>query len=794
MRAAIHFLGLTFSILLVPGSIEGNTGSTDPGLGVARVSYVSGNVTTMRGNSGDWIATRVNMPVVEGDTVRAAGIAKVEIQMDQGNFVRLGDNSEVQFIELASKRFRIRVIEGTAVYSELADSDADTDIETPLAVVRPMMEGRYTVIVYPEEVAVEVREGHAEVAFEASTGQLPSGKTMIVRKSAAGIHFETVDLAPPSELDKWASARDKNMRRVVSNKYLSRDIYGGHDLDDHGHWRYIDGVGHCWFPKASNSWVPYRNGHWMWIDYYGWNWVGNEPWGWAPYHWGRWHRHPAHGWGWFPGSPRLRHTWRPALVAFFGYSTVTPGRVFAGSVYGGIGWAPLAPGERFLPWYGQRYYSGNSTTVLDNRVIVVNNYRNARNFQGVSYVDSRDLGSSARQTPRAIRTGEVQQATAIRGPLPVVPYRASQGRIVVASGSDRARALQNPLRASVTALRDGTARVPFDSQQERVRRSVQSFRRATESPTTNRVADSANTPELVGGRISPAGGGTAGNPTARSASGPAARVPTAEPASAPRVGALSTTRRTQSATAPASATRATVAERTRAAVSQAERDGTSRAATAAPSASQRRSASSGPTARVPTSRSSASQAQAGSSASSPVFMPRSRSRLTTRSPVSGSSPTSIRPGTRSSSPSYSQRTRSQSTTRSPSYGSSSSRRSSPSYGSSSSRSSSPSYRSSPSYGSSSSRSSSPTYRSSPSYGSSSSRSSSPSYGSSSSRSSSPSSGSSSSSRSSSSSSRSSSSIGSSSSSRSSSSSSRSSSSSPSSSSRSSTSSSRSPSR
>ena len=788
MRTAINVLGLASSILLVPTVIEGNTGSTDPALGVARVSYVSGNVTTMRGNSGDWIATKVNMPVVEGDTVRAAGIAKVEIQLDQGNFVRLGNNTEVQFLELASRRFRIRVIEGSAVYSELPDSDADTDIETPFGVVRPMMEGRYGVNVYSDEAVFEVRQGHAEIAFEASTGQLPSGKAMIVRKSTAGLHFETVELAPPTELDKWAAARDKNMRRVVSHKYLSRDIYGAQDLDDHGRWRFVDGYGHCWFPDASRSWVPYRNGHWMWIDYYGWNWVGSEPWGWAPYHWGRWYRHPAFGWGWFPGSPRLRHTWRPALVAFFGYSATTPRRILTSSVYGGIGWVPLAPGERFVPWYGTRYYSGNSTIVLDNSVRIVNNYRNARNSQGISYLDSRDLGRSGRQTPRAIRTGEFQQATAIRGPLPVVPYRASQGQIVVASGSDRAAALQNQRRASVTALRDGTARVPFAAQQERVRRSVESVRSGTTSPT-GRVAASATAPASVGGRSSPAGEGTARTSAVRSAASPEVRVPSTLSASEPRAGALSTTRRTQSATAPATATRSPVAERTRSAVSQAARDGSARAPTAAPARS-----TSVPTVRVPTSRTSASQAQVGSRTSSPVFMPRTRSRLATRSPAPGSSSSRSSVGTRSSSPSYSQRTRSQSTTRFPSYGSSSSRSSSPSYGSSSSRSSSPSYRSSPSYGSSSSRSSSPSYRSSPSYGSSSSRSSSPSYrsspsyGSSSSRSSSPSS----SSRSSSSSSRSSSSIGS--SSRSSSSSSSSGSSSSSSPSRSSTSSSRSPSR
>ena len=726
MRAANCFLGLLLTILLVPGASEADTSSTDPALGVARVSYVTGNVTTMRGDSGDWIATTVNMPVVEGDTVRAAGLARAEIQLDQGNFVRLGNNSEIQLLELAAKRFRIRVLQGTAVYSELSDSEADTDIETPFAVVRPMLEGRYAVTVDADEVFIEVREGHAEVAFETNTGQLPSGRVMILRKGDTGVHFETHDLGPADELDKWAANRDKSMRRVVSHQYLSKDIYGAKELDDHGHWRFVDGYGHSWFPNVGSSWAPYRQGRWTWIDYYGWNWVGNEPWGWAPYHWGRWYNHPGHGWGWFPGSPRLRHTWRPALVSFFGAWPTAHGGVVA-AAYGGIGWVPLAPGERYVPWYGRRYYVGspNNTIVVDNSVRIFNNYRNARDANGVSFVDSRDLGSSARQTPRAIRTGELGQVAAIRGPLPVVPYRASQGRIVAASGSDRAAALQNSRRAPVSTLRDGTTRVAFTSQQERVRSSMESFRRGTGSPTAP-VAANTRVAEPAARLGTPLPGGTVGSPTARTSSGPATQVRTAGSTSATRVGALSTMRNAQSATATPTAAGAPAEARTRAATSQSAGGGVTtpnqslRATTAVPAsppaASSPRSASSAVT-RVPTARSSSSQRQAGTSTTSPAFMPRARSRLATRSPSPGSLPSASRSTSRSASPSYSSRGRSQSTTRAPSPGSrpSSSGRSAtnsrPSYSSGSSTSSRPSYRSRPSYSSGSSSSSRPSYNS-----------------------------------------------------------------------------------
>lgn len=44
-----------------------------PPPGAARVSMINGEVSTMRGDSGEWVAAVVNAPVVQGDTVATAG-------------------------------------------------------------------------------------------------------------------------------------------------------------------------------------------------------------------------------------------------------------------------------------------------------------------------------------------------------------------------------------------------------------------------------------------------------------------------------------------------------------------------------------------------------------------------------------------------------------------------------------------------------------------------------------------------------------------------------------------------
>src|SRR5437870_4120624 len=77
--------------------------------GVARISLMNGEVTTQRGDSGDWVAATVNAPVVNGDRVAAAANSRAEIQLDYANILRLSEKSEVQVAELDNNRIQVQV-------------------------------------------------------------------------------------------------------------------------------------------------------------------------------------------------------------------------------------------------------------------------------------------------------------------------------------------------------------------------------------------------------------------------------------------------------------------------------------------------------------------------------------------------------------------------------------------------------------------------------------------------------------------------------------------------------------
>src|SRR3954468_12115449 len=112
--------------------------SEGPAPSVARVSLIHGDVSTQRGDSGDWGSTTVNAPVVRGDQVATGQDARAEIQLDYANILRLAAHSQAKIADLTPKRIQVQVGQGYASYSMLKGNEADVEIDSPNVAVRPM--------------------------------------------------------------------------------------------------------------------------------------------------------------------------------------------------------------------------------------------------------------------------------------------------------------------------------------------------------------------------------------------------------------------------------------------------------------------------------------------------------------------------------------------------------------------------------------------------------------------------------------------------------------------------------
>ena len=270
---------------------------------------------------------------------------------------------------------------------------------------------------------------------------------------------------------------------------MSPDIYGAEDLDNYGSWQNDPSYGDVWYPRVADDWAPYRDGRWSWMDWYGWNWVSYDPWGWAPYHYGRWFN-TGRGWGWWPGDRFGRHYWSPGLVAFVGWDSWGGRR--AGLGFGGIGWIPLAPHERYYPWYGNRQYAGyRNGGRYGNGMGLVNDfnfnsgYRNARVRNAITGVDGQGFVSGRRGSAVQMSDGRLGRASLVRGALPVTPGRESlrlsdravrTGRLPQSRSNTSFVSRQQPARVD---------RVPFEDQRRGIDQMTRSTFSGQRSPAVN---------------------------------------------------------------------------------------------------------------------------------------------------------------------------------------------------------------------------------------------------------------------------------------------------------------------
>lgn len=324
------------------------------GPGVARVSFIHGDVTSQRGDSGDHVAVTLNTPVVAGDTVSTGDKSRAEVQFDYANILRMADNVSAKIAALDRTHIQVQVAQGLVTYSVLKGSEADAEIDTPNVAVYPQGEGEYRILVNSAgETQVVVRKGAADVSTQQGSTKVESGQ-LITIEGTDNPQYKIADAPGRDDWDKWSNDRDHMISSAESWRHVNHDYVGAGDLDSYGTWSEIPDYGSVWTPAQDPGWAPYRDGRWVWEPYYGWTWVGYEPWGWAPYHYGRWFVNDG-SWCWWPGpvfgGGFYDPIWAPAYVSFFGWGGGF-GFGFGGG-FGRVGWLALGPGDFCHPWWGR---------------------------------------------------------------------------------------------------------------------------------------------------------------------------------------------------------------------------------------------------------------------------------------------------------------------------------------------------------------------------------------------------------------------------------------------------------
>ena len=341
-RKLVHIILLTALVAVSSLALADD----DPPARVGRISSAEGPVT-VEADGEEASGSLLNWPVASGTRITAARGSRLEFRIGSAA-IRMDGDSSLEVEALDDDSLRLRLNYGTAsVRLRSGEMLGDFELTTPQARVTLLEPGLVRVDTerQPDTSVVSVLLGVASVDGGGTALTLRAGKRAVVQGDQV-----STGQAQRDRFDEWVMARDQRDANSQSLRYVTADVTGYEELDQHGSWRESDEYGPLWSPRSVPlGWAPYRDGRWTWLDPWGWTWVDDAPWGYAPSHYGRWVMLDTR-WYWAPGRFTSRPVWAPALVGWVGGSNWSV--AFANRHNGpGVGWYPLTPRDRFVPYY-----------------------------------------------------------------------------------------------------------------------------------------------------------------------------------------------------------------------------------------------------------------------------------------------------------------------------------------------------------------------------------------------------------------------------------------------------------
>lgn len=407
----------------------------DPPSRVARLNYMSGNISFRPGTVDEWAAATLNYPLYRGDHLWADRDSRAELHVGS-TAMRIGSETALAVLNLDDRMVQLSLTNGALIVRLRSLGDSESfEVDTPNGAVTLLRPGEYRFYVDGDRNLsdVIVRGGDAEVTAAGRAISLHARD--IARLSGVDDTFrgELDQAPPPDEFEAWCQSRDRREEQSQSVRHVSREMIGYEDLDENGVWREVPEYGWVWAPRVAVGWAPYHYGRWAWVEPWGWTWVDDAPWGFAPFHYGRW-ANAGGAWVWVPGTMVARPVYAPALVAFVGGPRFSVSLAIGGGA--GVAWFPLGPHEVYRPAYHVsdvyvRQVNVTHVNVTNINVTNVNvtnvNYVN-RNVQGAVTAVPQSAFVSARPVHTAavpVSANAVAQAQVVGTAAPVAPERAS---------------------------------------------------------------------------------------------------------------------------------------------------------------------------------------------------------------------------------------------------------------------------------------------------------------------------------------------------------------------------------
>ena len=223
------------------------------------VNFIQGKVGVTRNDSRSGYLVKGDKLEI-GEKVSTGNGGRAEILLNPGSFVRLGENTDFEFVSTALDDLKISLTRGSAMFELLADDEFVVTIETPKGDFLAVESGVYRVDV--------LADGSGKIFVYNGKAKVNGNKATVVKKSRTAtvngnnVAVEKFDRDDKGELEIWSKDRAKELDKV--NSKLQRNDLRNSLLNSYNRqrWGFYDSFGLWAFDRFSGQYcfVPFGYG------------------------------------------------------------------------------------------------------------------------------------------------------------------------------------------------------------------------------------------------------------------------------------------------------------------------------------------------------------------------------------------------------------------------------------------------------------------------------------------------------------------------------------------------------
>ena len=179
------------------------------------VNAVTGRASLRAHGNSEWQQLTIKEDLETGDVVRTGLDGRVEMLLNPGSYLRIGEDSEVELSDNSLDNLEVRLIRGTAIVEVTGADDGQLfiGITTPHTRMSIIRRGLYRVNVVPGDTTeLIVRKGR--VMLEGSHTKVKGGNKVVFSSSSFSV--AKLDRDQKDNLESWSKDRAQTLAKANS--------------------------------------------------------------------------------------------------------------------------------------------------------------------------------------------------------------------------------------------------------------------------------------------------------------------------------------------------------------------------------------------------------------------------------------------------------------------------------------------------------------------------------------------------------------------------------------------------